>query len=90
MSVHVCHQEESSESLAPEVVVERLGAQVRSLPPPVVRTLAHLLRHLSRVVENAAENQMSASNLGIVFGPTLLRSRSVPRNHVTRCTCDLS
>ena len=32
---------------------------------------------VNRVKENEAVNQMSASNLGIVFGPTLLRPRCV-------------
>ena len=68
-------QEETSESLASDVVIKRLSKQVHSLAAPVVRTLAHLLQHLSRVVQHESENQMSASNLGIVFGPTLLRAK---------------
>ncbi|CDQ99471.1 unnamed protein product [Oncorhynchus mykiss] len=32
-----------------------------------------MMRHLHRVSENYEENKMSPSNLGIVFGPTLLR-----------------
>eukprot|EP00063_Salmo_salar_P073328 XP_014048163.1 PREDICTED: GEM-interacting protein-like isoform X2 [Salmo salar] len=43
------------------------------LPPYRYYTLQHMMRHLHRVSENYEENKMSPSNLGIVFGPTLLR-----------------
>lgn len=33
------------------------------------------LRFYSRVAENAEENKMTASNLGIIFGPTLIKPR---------------
>lgn len=31
--------------------------------------------HLSRVTEQSEENKMTASNLGIIFGPTLIKPR---------------
>eukprot|EP00062_Callorhinchus_milii_P025194 gi/632985912/ref/XP_007909946.1/ PREDICTED: GEM-interacting protein-like isoform X2 [Callorhinchus milii] len=46
---------------------------LRNLPVSNYRTLQHLLTHLHRVTENYDENKMSATNLGIIFGPTLLR-----------------
>ncbi|KYO34316.1 rho GTPase-activating protein 9 [Alligator mississippiensis] len=46
---------------------------VRSLPAPNRDTLRYLLAHLRRVTAHADTNRMTRQNLGIVFGPTLLR-----------------
>ncbi|CAB1341458.1 unnamed protein product [Coregonus sp. 'balchen'] len=58
-------------------IVEDLRYNLRDLlerlPPYSYYTLHHMMRHLHRVSENYEENKMSPSNLGIVFGPTLLR-----------------
>ncbi|XP_041736834.1 GEM-interacting protein-like isoform X1 [Coregonus clupeaformis] len=58
-------------------IVEDLRYNLRDLlerlPPYSYYTLQHMMRHLHRVSENYEENKMSPSNLGIVFGPTLLR-----------------
>ncbi|NXA43306.1 GMIP protein, partial [Eudromia elegans] len=43
------------------------------LPGSNYNTLRHLIAHLYRVAEKYEENKMSPNNLGIVFGPTLLR-----------------
>ncbi|XP_063074502.1 rho GTPase-activating protein 45 isoform X2 [Engraulis encrasicolus] len=61
----------------PEVValVEKLQALMLELPPPNVATLRYITRHLRRVTELEQENKMSPSNLGIVFGPTLMRPK---------------
>ncbi|XP_067892926.1 rho GTPase-activating protein 29-like isoform X2 [Heterodontus francisci] len=48
---------------------------LRQLPPTNYNTLQYLISHLHRVAEKEEENKMSASNLGIIFGPTLLRPR---------------
>ncbi|XP_068434452.1 GEM-interacting protein [Clinocottus analis] len=45
---------------------------LQKLPPHCYSTLQHMMSHLQIVSENS-ENKMSPSNLGIVFGPTLLR-----------------
>lgn len=37
--------------------------------------LVHLLKHLNFISLSESENQMSAANLGIVFGPTLFKSQ---------------
>ncbi|KAL1726388.1 Rho GTPase activation protein [Schizophyllum commune] len=47
---------------------------VNSLPPPHYYTLRVLMLHLHRVFERAERNLMNARNLGVVFGPTLMRS----------------
>ncbi|XP_031723636.1 GEM-interacting protein [Anarrhichthys ocellatus] len=44
---------------------------LQKLPPYCFSTLRHMISHLQIVSEN--DNKMSPSNLGIVFGPTLLR-----------------
>ncbi|XP_073713066.1 GEM-interacting protein isoform X2 [Misgurnus anguillicaudatus] len=36
-------------------------------------TVQHMMAHLNRVAEQYEDNKMSPGNLGIVFGPTLLR-----------------
>ncbi|XP_071800888.1 beta-chimaerin-like isoform X2 [Asterias amurensis] len=41
--------------------------------PAHYHTLKHLINHLNRVVQHKEKNKMSAENVGIVFGPTLLR-----------------
>ncbi|XP_069509339.1 N-chimaerin-like [Ambystoma mexicanum] len=53
-----------------------LCAMLRHLPPAHYATLRFLIAHLRRVSDHEAENLMSAANLGIVFGPTLMRPLS--------------
>lgn len=55
---------------------EELKTLVEKLPENYYQTLAVLIRHLKKVSD--ADNNMSPSNLGIVFGPTLLRSNDDP------------
>jgi len=47
---------------------------VQMLPSPNQRMLEVLLSHLSRVVSKADKNLMTVANLGVCFGPTLLRA----------------
>ena len=55
---------------------------IEKLPRINQRLLAKLLAHLSKVAAMAHVNKMKHSNLGVVFGPTLLRPpaevRAVP------------
>ncbi|XP_039510094.1 rho GTPase-activating protein 15 isoform X3 [Pimephales promelas] len=53
--------------------VERLKLLVISMPPPNHDTLSHMIRHLKRVKERSDCNRMTTQNIGIVFGPTLMR-----------------
>ncbi|KAI8825714.1 uncharacterized protein EV422DRAFT_137805 [Fimicolochytrium jonesii] len=48
---------------------------IQSLPRPNYDTLEFMLRHLSRVTAHSGENKMEASNIAIVFGPTLIRPK---------------
>lgn len=54
-----------------------LKQAVDQLPFANYRTCAILFNHLNRVSKEHHVNQMTASNLGIVFGPTLLRPREM-------------
>ncbi|KAM4888196.1 GEM-interacting protein [Thomomys bottae] len=59
-------------SPGPEVT-QALRTLLVRLPDSNYNTLRHLVAHLFRVAAQFEENKMSANNLGIVFGPTLLR-----------------
>ncbi|XP_063043706.1 GEM-interacting protein [Engraulis encrasicolus] len=56
-----------------EDILNTLKDLLERLPPSNYNTLRHVMSHLYRVSEYYEENKMSAGNLGIVFGPTLLR-----------------
>ncbi|XP_043940392.1 GEM-interacting protein isoform X2 [Protopterus annectens] len=53
--------------------INKLKDILGKLPPSNYNTLRHLIGHLYRISERYEENKMSANNLGIIFGPTLLR-----------------
>ncbi|XP_065576671.1 rho GTPase-activating protein 45-like [Artemia franciscana] len=55
-------------------ILEELRELCRRLPKHHLPTLSYLMRHLKRVAEHSEGNKMPPSNLGIVFGPTLLRT----------------
>uniref|UniRef100_A0A8D0GR22 Rho GTPase activating protein 9 n=1 Tax=Sphenodon punctatus TaxID=8508 RepID=A0A8D0GR22_SPHPU len=57
-----------------EEKVARLAELVQSLPKPNQDTLCYMLAHLRRVMEHSDVNRMTTQNIGIVFGPTLLRA----------------
>uniref|UniRef100_A0A8D0GA48 Rho GTPase-activating protein 29 n=1 Tax=Sphenodon punctatus TaxID=8508 RepID=A0A8D0GA48_SPHPU len=56
-------------------IIIKMKDLLRQLPVPNYNTLQFLTGHLHRVTEQLDENKMSASNLGIIFGPTLIRPR---------------
>ncbi|KAM6106920.1 LOW QUALITY PROTEIN: rho GTPase-activating protein 9 [Phoenicopterus ruber ruber] len=62
----------------PQEQVERVAELVQSLPPANYATLRYLLAHLCRVMERVDVNRMTRQNIGIVFGPTLLRPEREP------------
>ncbi|XP_016525612.1 rho GTPase-activating protein 9 isoform X5 [Poecilia formosa] len=53
--------------------VDRLKCLVLNMPPPNHDTLEFMCRHLRRVLERCDTNRMTTQNIGIVFGPTLMR-----------------
>lgn len=48
---------------------------LRQLPASHFNSLHYLIAHLRRVVDHAEENKMNSKNLGVIFGPTLIRPR---------------
>ncbi|XP_055365038.1 rho GTPase-activating protein 12 isoform X2 [Betta splendens] len=53
--------------------VDRLKCLVLGMPPPNHDTLQFMCQHLKRVLQHKDANRMSTQNIGIVFGPTLMR-----------------
>jgi hypothetical protein len=58
----------------PEAKHQALNDLITELPHEHYYTLRYLMLHLYRVKERSEENKMNARNLGVVFGPTLMRS----------------
>lgn len=56
-----------------------LCALLKELPNPHFNTLKVLMLHLNRVTAKSSVNLMTSQNLGVVFGPTLLRSKDPGR-----------
>uniref|UniRef100_A0A671SNF2 Minor histocompatibility protein HA-1-like n=1 Tax=Sinocyclocheilus anshuiensis TaxID=1608454 RepID=A0A671SNF2_9TELE len=56
-------------------LVDRLKNLLKELPKQNTATLRYIARHLRRIAELEDDNKMSPSNLGIVFGPSLMRPR---------------
>lgn len=48
---------------------------LRQLPASNFNSLHFLIVHLKRVVDHAEENKMNSKNLGVIFGPSLIRPR---------------
>ncbi|CAL8254217.1 unnamed protein product [Merluccius merluccius] len=57
------------------VLVENLRGLLKELPKTNLATLRYIVHHLRRISELEQDNKMSPSNLGIVFGPSLMRPR---------------
>uniref|UniRef100_A0A3Q3AVS9 N-chimaerin n=1 Tax=Kryptolebias marmoratus TaxID=37003 RepID=A0A3Q3AVS9_KRYMA len=53
--------------------LEAIHEGLLQLPPAHYETLRYLMAHLKRVTMFEKDNLMSAENLGIVFGPTLMQ-----------------
>lgn len=57
------------------VLVDKLKELLKDLPRANIATMRYIIRHLRRIAELEEDNKMSPSNLGIVFGPSLMRPR---------------
>ncbi|XP_041805339.1 rho GTPase-activating protein 29-like isoform X2 [Chelmon rostratus] len=68
-------EEKGGPSVQLKRVIFKIRDSLRQLPTANYRTLRFLIAHLNRVTEQAEENKMTASNLGIIFGPTLVKPR---------------
>ncbi|XP_009991924.1 PREDICTED: GEM-interacting protein, partial [Chaetura pelagica] len=60
----------------PSDPIQSMKDLLSKLPGSNYNTLRHLIAHLYRVAEKYEENKMSPNNLGIIFGPTLIRPNS--------------
>ncbi|NXB75579.1 HMHA1 protein, partial [Donacobius atricapilla] len=56
-------------------LVLKLRELLKELPRENMATLQYLVQHLRRIMEVEQDNKMTSGNLGIVFGPTLMRPR---------------
>ncbi|KAK3543733.1 hypothetical protein QTP70_027148 [Hemibagrus guttatus] len=65
---------EAAKLTDPDERLEALHEALKQLPPAHCETLRYLMGHLKRVTQNEKDNLMNAENLGIVFGPTLMRA----------------
>ncbi|NXY47911.1 GMIP protein, partial [Ceuthmochares aereus] len=65
--------EKSDTAGFPSDPIQSMKDLLSKLPGSNYNTLRHLIAHLYRVAEKYEENKMSPNNLGIVFGPTLIR-----------------
>uniref|UniRef100_A0A8C2CLP5 Chimaerin n=1 Tax=Cyprinus carpio TaxID=7962 RepID=A0A8C2CLP5_CYPCA len=57
----------------PDSRLEAVHDGLLQLPPAHYETLRYLMTHLKRVTMHEKDNYMNSENLGIVFGPTLMR-----------------
>uniref|UniRef100_A0A8C9WS22 Rho GTPase activating protein 10 n=1 Tax=Scleropages formosus TaxID=113540 RepID=A0A8C9WS22_SCLFO len=62
-----------AESGSPECRVQVIHGLVHRLPETNRLVLGLLVKHLARVAANSKQNLMTVANLGVVFGPTLMR-----------------
>uniref|UniRef100_A0A8C9SWR8 Rho GTPase activating protein 10 n=1 Tax=Scleropages formosus TaxID=113540 RepID=A0A8C9SWR8_SCLFO len=60
-------------SSSPESRVQAIHHLVHQLPEKNCEMLGLLMRHLANVAANSKKNMMTVANLGVVFGPTLMR-----------------
>ncbi|MED6286096.1 hypothetical protein CHARACLAT_002415 [Characodon lateralis] len=72
---------QKGEKGVPSVQMSRIILRIKDLlcqlPTANYRSLRHLIAHLNRVSKQADENKMTTSNLGIIFGPTLVKPRQI-------------
>uniref|UniRef100_A0A8D0G9V8 Chimaerin n=1 Tax=Sphenodon punctatus TaxID=8508 RepID=A0A8D0G9V8_SPHPU len=64
---------EAAKIFNPDERLEAIHEVLMLLPAAHYETLRYLMIHLKKVTMNEKDNFMNAENLGIVFGPTLMR-----------------
>ncbi|XP_068606368.1 GEM-interacting protein [Brachionichthys hirsutus] len=69
---HLGEREQLPDTNETKDIMHNLKVLLQRLPSHCYSTLQHLMSHLQKVSDNE-DNKMCPSNLGIVFGPTLLR-----------------
>lgn len=85
--IHRVNEEQETKKGAPEdrkwsstcIEINRILLKskdlLRQLPASNFNSLHFLLAHLKRVVDHSEENKMNSKNLGVIFGPSLIRPR---------------
>uniref|UniRef100_A0A3P8UK49 Rho GTPase-activating protein 10 n=1 Tax=Cynoglossus semilaevis TaxID=244447 RepID=A0A3P8UK49_CYNSE len=58
---------------SPECRIQAVHCLVHKLPERNRQVLGLLMRHLAKVAAHSKQNLMTVANLGVVFGPTLMR-----------------
>uniref|UniRef100_A0A8C4HI71 Rho GTPase activating protein 10 n=1 Tax=Dicentrarchus labrax TaxID=13489 RepID=A0A8C4HI71_DICLA len=58
---------------SPESRIQAIHCLVHKLPERNRQVLGLLMKHLANVAANSKQNLMTVANLGVVFGPTLMR-----------------
>ncbi|XP_038647894.1 rho GTPase-activating protein 10 isoform X2 [Scyliorhinus canicula] len=64
-----------AKSASPESRIKPIHSLIHKLPEKNREMLDILIKHLANVSNKAKQNLMTIANLGVVFGPTLMRSR---------------
>uniref|UniRef100_A0A667XN26 Rho GTPase activating protein 10 n=1 Tax=Myripristis murdjan TaxID=586833 RepID=A0A667XN26_9TELE len=59
--------------LSPESRIQAIHCLVHKLPERNRQVLGLLMKHLANVAAHSKQNLMTVANLGVVFGPTLMR-----------------
>uniref|UniRef100_A0A8C5BIU6 Rho GTPase activating protein 10 n=1 Tax=Gadus morhua TaxID=8049 RepID=A0A8C5BIU6_GADMO len=72
LCVYRCSCSET-ESGSPESRFQAIHCLVHKLPDKNQHTLGLVLKHLANVADHSKQNLMTVANLGVVFGPTLMR-----------------
>ncbi|XP_077883896.1 rho GTPase-activating protein 29-like [Ictidomys tridecemlineatus] len=70
-------EDNTSPNMCTEInqIVLKTKDLLRKLPPSNFNTLHYLIIDLRRVVDHSEENLMNSKNLGVVFGPCIMRPR---------------
>ncbi|KAK3077983.1 hypothetical protein LTS18_008748, partial [Coniosporium uncinatum] len=63
----------------PEKRIQAMRMAINELPRSHRDTLEFLIFHLARVIDKQSENLMTATNLAVVFAPTIMRPESIAR-----------
>ena len=69
---------------------DSVHALVNALPDPNYATLRVLVLHLNRVAQRSEKNKMTASNLAIVFAPTLMGQQGATNGQSNGMTADIA
>ncbi|XP_041456534.1 rho GTPase-activating protein 26-like isoform X14 [Lytechinus variegatus] len=75
LMTHKCHDELmlAAKQESKTLRVNDIHAIIHTLPEPNFEMLDLVIGHLNRVASNSEKNLMTVANLGVCFGPTLMR-----------------